>query len=96
MNLESSKSRSFSITQIKRETSQLKLTENDEQPRHTHITSQVQNPKSDPWKKPLDPNHKYFLLIDDQDDGGEAGIDIVLKKTFLLVTIVTCFHLIDR
>ena len=56
------------------ETKELALAADDEQPRHTHIAANMYrqlNPHGFE-KKALDPNHKYFLLIDDQDDGGES------------------------
>ena len=39
---------------------------------HTHITTEMQRQEDSTEKKCLDPYHKYFLIIDGHDDGGET------------------------
>ena len=56
-----------------KEVTELRLNTNEPSfGRHTHITSEMQRNKESMEKKSLDPNHKYFLIIDDHDDGGES------------------------
>ena len=54
-----------------KEAAELRLTSNDTS-QHTRITPEMQRQKDSTEKKSLDPNHKYFLIMDDRDDGGES------------------------
>ena len=62
-----------------RESDLLRLGEDDETQKNVHVNARRTSVKNnDPNKKPLDPNHKYFLIIDDEDTGGETleGTDL--------------------
>ena len=51
----------------------LKLGEDDETQKNVHVNARRTSAKNkDQNKRPLDPNHKYFLIIDDEDTGGET------------------------
>ena len=51
----------------------LKLGEDDETQKNVHVNARRTSVKNkDQNKRPLDPNHKYFLIIDDEDTGGET------------------------
>ena len=56
-----------------RESDLLKLGEDDETQKNVHVNARRTSVKNkDQNKRPLDPNHKYFLIIDDEDTGGET------------------------
>ena len=56
-----------------RESDLLRLGEDDETQKNVHVNARRTSAKNkDQNKRPLDPNHKYFLIIDDEDTGGET------------------------